>query len=816
MKRVEHLEGRCHQHLAAASEAASQRELLLAAVSSQLDDEANDSRSAPLDVLESVNLQQLHKLQEQATTITRTLGSTALLAERASKKVKRLDFLLDRVTQTREIAVALQQQRANIDKISGAIEQGDLAAATECVQKYENAKSLLRSRGFGRASSNSGMSRTASADDDTVMVDSESLMDSAKAEVGKMLRSQIASAVAMNDKLKIVKLTSMLSALGYRDEACETYVFWICDHTIHHLKAMISRELRNMDDPSSAGMSHLTIVSNALDHVVAALEQEQQHVQETFGADGHLKLLHMLHSRCTQHCVPVVKDFLEKRRVFSLRNQSLGSKSSVDEQHKTIAPKAAAADPRRIDECLEDIAHLVSCCGLYMSYMEEEMNKAVEATQASQGAVSVRRAQSQHAALTSRDNALFDTIQELLSIFIPLQSEYFEAAFSQAVKLQEEALSKHAHHTGRSESATHNSVNTPTTFMGALTSLYSGDTGDGSTAIGGDTHDLGELSLVDDVFYFVRIAIHRAAGTKSTSILSAVIISAIEIIQTKLVTEVGHHVAAQIRKAGPSSSSSASQSQLDNQSQFHMHATIPAKALRWLCAAKQCSTYTTKIGEELHNLVLHNFTHPEELVRFNEQRHDIDLLAKSVEDKIRDWSQRIASLICQNWMHRVADKFLTTAYVIDEQQFYHNDLADPWAMAATLGWGHSLDFVDQCVTEETVRDGIVHDLCLRVVKTFEDLIFSKKQFSAFGALQLDKDIRCVRQFFMNRTEKPVRELFTRLTAMTSILLVDRPQEAAGLYGPLDGAPAVLTLEEKRRVLSLRVEFDPVSISQVAA
>jgi len=292
-----------------------------------------------------------------------------------------------------------------------------------------------------------------------------------------------------------------------------------------------------------------------------------------------------------------------------------------------------------------------------------------------------------------------------------------------------------------------------------------------------------------------------------------------EVIQGKLLPEVGSRITGLLRKANgvtANPSSHSVDSSLHGAHHSHRHTSIPSRALRWLCAAETIQTYTKKLSEELQQLAVSHFHHPEALVRFSEQRHDVDLVAKLVEERVREWTTRTAHIVSQNWMQRVSDRFLTTSYAIDEKQFYQFDLADPWALAATQGWGHSLDFIDHHMTHASTRDRLVYEICVKIVKAIEDLVFAKKQYSGFGALQLDKDVRVLRQFFTERTEHPVREVFSRISAIVTLLLIDRPAEANDLFAshvPSTEASATLstvsfTVDEKRRIVGLRVDFDP--------
>lgn len=77
-----------------------------------------------------------------------------------------------------------------------------------------------------------------------------------------------------------------------------------------------------MDDPAMTAMSHLGLVSQCLDTIVATYETEGRFVHDQFGKAGLLYLLRELHRRCTLECVPVLQDFMSKRKEVLLLNSS--------------------------------------------------------------------------------------------------------------------------------------------------------------------------------------------------------------------------------------------------------------------------------------------------------------------------------------------------------------------------------------------------------------------------------------------------------------------------------------------------------------
>ena len=89
-------------------------------------------------------------------------------------------------------------------------------------------------------------------------------------------------------------------------------------------------------------------------------------------------------------------------------------------------------------------------------------------------------------------------------------------------------------------------------------------------------------------------------------------------------------------------------------------------------------------------------------------------------------------------------------------------------------------------------------------------IIMKKPFDLYGGLQVDRDIRFIKQYFSGKTEKPVREKFTRLTHIASLLIVDKLSEAEDLWAGGGGHGGVLmwrlTASEAQQVLCLRKDL----------
>ena len=119
--------------------------------------------------------------------------------------------------------------------------------------------------------------------------------------------------------------------------------------------------------------------------------------------------------------------------------------------------------------------------------------------------------------------------------------------------------------------------------------------------------------------------------------------------------------------------------------------------------------------------------------------------------------------------------------------------------------------------------------CVSIIISKIELIIFKKNFSQFGGLQFDKDIRSLMIFFSNKTHKTVRDKFLRLTQISSLLKMFKINEVLDYQGNsstntgnvnlssnLENQVLTwrLTPNEIRNVLYLRNDFSKDSIRKL--
>eukprot|EP00796_Vickermania_ingenoplastis_P008469 gene8469-5945_t len=724
-------------------------------------------------------IQRVRSLHSQVTAAVaavgqaaKAVGSFAAETEAEAAATQRLQELLARVGAAQRIAGSLLRMDVSTREIQGAVTAGDVERTVELITAYDAAKASALGGSADAVETRLGPS-----------LSSDGVVRDARAKCSSALRERAAEAKAKNDKEGLIWATRLMQQLNDGAAAAAIYSDWVCETSLAPARQHVAAELAKMDTPQAA-QSHLVLVSQLLDAVAATYESEGEFVRHTFGESNARALLQRLHEEATRECVPVLHDFIRRRNdVASLLEASL-RRRETDKNNLTSPPPsdsssamaALASVARRADQVLEEISHIASCTHVYFTFVQRQLEgegEGQEPSKASNDSVDHLWA--------SQESQLLVSVQEALSLYCPIQQSYLRVAFAQATRLQEssveekESLSAAAADPksrvdASSESALLQRVNTSNADVAASErdrlarrerAYYQYP---------------GIITLPDDVFYVLRMAVHRAFHTKSTQVISAALMCISDALRDTLITELANRVGLGRRSS------------------------VPPSVLRWVAAAHKSVSYTRKLSEELLRLAVANYCGTV-LERLKEQASDIDACAKELESRVNTWLEQCAVVLFRDASSGHLEKLADMDYKLSEDTLYFYELNDPWAHGFIQTFGEVAEDVKRVLDAATFDQLLLH-LGRITVKSLRQQL-SKKTFNAFGALQIDKDIRAICYLLTNLAEEvSLRQVCGPLTLTASLLLVDRPRDA------LDEAHnTALTSDEKRSVLLQRVDLD---------
>ncbi|GET85792.1 hypothetical protein, conserved [Leishmania tarentolae] len=889
LKHIDNVEERFDQTLQRVRDGVRRRDTALNDIRQSVHTESELHTS--LREISNVQYRLMPQYVHRSAALARTVAANASLAERSSKRVRRLDALLQRVQQTCAIVDAMKTMENDAAQVSSALDSGDIEKILQLLHSYEEAQCVLTS-----ASPAAAVSEDAKASEMdggcgaplpaagavAIAPPVSDAMRHARETVQARLLKMIEEAVQVNDKLAIMKETKLLAELGEGAVASQLYSDWIAAHTIDTLAKLIDSEMRKREDSATVAMSHLALVSQCLDNVAAAFESDEEFTYEAFGAQGPLALLAKLHSRATARCVPVLCDFIERRKdVLAQLEKHASASDGVSGASRMSSPlmntasdsnvNAVVASARRADQILEEISHMVSCGHIYLTFVERkqrvyekrikstgasvaESNKDESTSTAPPGEVSVGN--SADNLWRTSDNALLNSMQDILSVYVPLQTTYFTIAYDQAVDLQLRAIRDAAKEAATAAAragsgdasraaagARHGnapaalvSASSAATFMSGLQSLYTvaassadeliasiGVSGGSASTVGGGASSLaseelasfwyfthnGHVTLPDDIFFVLRMAIHRAMNTKSAQICSATVMSAMDVVQLRLLPEIESHTViagagSNTKASNAACSPSAAGGRRRAGAAPHGGFLTPDE-LHWTGAAQQTATYLQRMADELQQLGETTFSAtPHDVTRFRELAGNMRTLGKTLQDKlIPAWLDAFADVCCDSVLLPHMERFAAVSYEMEEAVYYHYELNDVWVQACLVDLGAGLQYLQQHLSDAKLFDALLTAMARRVAKGASGVLL-RKRISLFGALQVDKDVRALRSFFAERAQRdltPIRDAFAALSLMVTLLLSDKPTDALE-----EAANTALTADEKKKVLLTRVEF----------
>eukprot|EP01116_Phalansterium_solitarium_P001645 TRINITY_DN1145_c1_g1_i1.p1 TRINITY_DN1145_c1_g1~~TRINITY_DN1145_c1_g1_i1.p1 ORF type:complete len:733 (-),score=336.79 TRINITY_DN1145_c1_g1_i1:79-2277(-) len=157
--------------------------------------------------------------------------------------------------------------------------------------------------------------------------------------------------------------------------------------------------------------------------------------------------------------------------------------------------------------------------------------------------------------------------------------------------------------------------------------------------------------------------------------------------------------------------------------------------------------------------------------------------------------------------------FAQVGYEISEVEFAEYELTDPFIQQFIAGFDGLISPLKTQLTPSNY-DNYVHLIVRAVVHSLEQDIF-KKKFNQLGGLQFDKELRRLQHYLSSVTQKTVRDKFSRLSQMATLLCFEQVGEVLDHWGQNSGSMTWrLTPNEVRKILGLREDFDKTAISKL--
>jgi len=150
-------------------------------------------------------------------------------------------------------------------------------------------------------------------------------------------------------------------------------------------------------------------------------------------------------------------------------------------------------------------------------------------------------------------------------------------------------------------------------------------------------------------------------------------------------------------------------------------------------------------------------------------------------------------------------------YILTETQFANKELNNPFTQRFILDMEKVLTLYRKYLTKFNFEELL--DLAMVILcEKMEGMIIHRK-VNHLGGLQLDKDVREFMDYFGTKTDRTVRDKFSRLTQIAYLLKMNEVDDILEIWESAQHWR--LSISEIKNVLSLRVEFKMDQINNLS-
>ncbi|KAL5207111.1 hypothetical protein ABZP36_031546 [Zizania latifolia] len=304
-------------------------------------------------------------------------------------------------------------------------------------------------------------------------------------------------------------------------------------------------------------------------------------------------------------------------------------------------------------------------------------------------------------------------------------------------------------------------------------------------------------SMVDDVFFVLQSCCRRAASTASINSILAVLGAAASLLSN----EYQDTLQGRMRETNLGA-------------KLFLGGVGVQKTGEEIATALNnmdvSSEYVMKLCHEIEELCAEAFHAPADREKIKSCLSELGEISASFKKILHSGLEHLVASVAPR-VRPVLDSVATVSYELDDAGYGENEVNDPWVQKLLLAVNTNVAWLQPVMTSNNF-DSFVHLIIDFIVKRLEVMIMQKR-FSQLGGLQLDREVRSLTNHFSEMSQRPVRDKFSRLSQMSTILNFERVSEILDFWGDNAGHLTwLLTPADVRRVLGLRIDFRPEAIA----
>lgn len=152
----------------------------------------------------------------------------------------------------------------------------------------------------------------------------------------------------------------------------------------------------------------------------------------------------------------------------------------------------------------------------------------------------------------------------------------------------------------------------------------------------------------------------------------------------------------------------------------------------------------------------------------------------------------------------------SSTYELSDIEYSSNELRDTWVHSLLKEVDRVTVWLSPILVPKNLESAL--QLLIDSLASRIEAIMLQKKFNQLGGLQLDRDVRTLMGHLSEISQGTVREKFSRLTQIATIVCLENVDELLEFWGDGNGLTWKLTPGEVKSVLRLRVDFQDSRIS----
>ncbi|TPX54007.1 hypothetical protein PhCBS80983_g06083 [Powellomyces hirtus] len=709
---------------------------------------------------------QIGFLRSDGTTLLKVLSETSKLAERISGKVRQLDLEQSRVKATMGLVEDIQELKKCADGVQKALDSGDFELAGHFVSRFLNYDPVVVERIFAGYADDLGTygglpaleipelssSTTTSTPVQTLKAAQQQLTDVAMDEFD--------NAVQAGNEEAILRYFKIFPMVGHHEVGLDKFSAYI--------SGSISRQCQdNMRGNAEQPQFYAGLLTRLFETIAMVIDRQEAMVNAIYGPGRMLRVIQRLQREADIQGSIILNAFSEKRQLkrklseIARYEESLRKRTATAPTLTNTATSPGAdsfLEPRDVDPILSELSTISQKSQIFHRFLHvraevEAQNLRDTPLKGSDWATPLDGEGDGLVTVSKLD----EVTQQLMSDYVSMEEYFIRRSVEKAMSLD--------------------------THSGSIDEMTS--------------------TCVEDVFYVLKTCTRRALSTTDSNCISAIIngighileLDYINVFQTRL-------------------STSFSLADTRGESKDKMGYMIMLNNIDISC------TYIVKLTEELDGEVERLFppSPAQQDLSLEKIRSCLAVLseyADSFRNILKTW---IDNIFKQQMKPRIRpllqSAYADIKYVVTEEEYAAQEANEAFVKRFAAGLGKYIAPYKKSFSEWNYNHTMI---CLIdfTTKDWERYLFQTMKFNQLGALRFDKDLRQMSAYLASTTAwAAARDKFARLGQIATLLNMESVAEINDLWGKGSVIAWRLNAKDVKRVLGLRVDFDPDLIASL--